>query len=268
MNPKPHIMKTLKKPILLATFLAISSLLYSQMAVVAYMKVKPENNGKYIEVEKAWKKIHEARVKAGEILSWTFYENMYAGADEAYQYAIVTVYKDFAASEKPTNWDEIGKAAYPNFTQKDWDDLLAKTGESRVMSTVEAFYQVVDAGVAGSKPPLYMQISCMNVTPGNEGNYVNLEKDYYKPMHAEVIKNGGMEGWGIWWKYPGNYKDYQYVAVDLYSSPEQIASGNYNEVFKKIFPSMKMEDLGKKTNDARNITEAYMWKMIDDVRAK
>jgi hypothetical protein len=33
------------------------------MAVVEYMRVKPGNFDKYLEVEKTWKKIHEERLK-------------------------------------------------------------------------------------------------------------------------------------------------------------------------------------------------------------
>jgi hypothetical protein len=255
----------MKNPTLLAVLLALASIAFGQMAVVDYMKVKPGNAGKYLEVEKAWRKIHEARVKSGEILSWTLYENMFAGADEAYQYVTVTIYKDFAAYEK-MNWDASSKAAYPNYTSKEWDDLMQKTGESRTISSMDVFNRVVDAGVPSTKAPVYFMLSCMNVKPGAEANYEKLERDYYKPLHAEFIKKGAMEGWGIWSKFPGNMKDYQYVAVNMFSSPEQMWSGNYGEAFKKLFPAMKPEDLAKKTNEARTITESFMWKLLDDVR--
>ena len=105
----------------------------------------------------------------------------------------------------------------------------------------------------------------MNVKPGGEGAYEKLEKDIYKRLHESMIKSGNMEGWGVWAKYPGNYKDYQYVTVNVYSSLAQMKSSNYPDVFKKIFPTMKIDDVTSKTNAARTVTENFIWKQVEDV---
>lgn len=257
-------MKTLKQTFLVLAMLVIATFTMAQMAVVEYMKVKPGDGNKYLSMEKAWKKIHDARMKAGLIESWSLYENMFAGANEPYQYAVVTVYKDMAAYEAE-GYEAAGRAAYPNYNDKDWDDFYIKTNDSRVMSTIDVYTLVTAADAKASKPEKYFALSMMNVKPGGEGAYEKIEKDYYKPMHEDMIKTGKMEGWSIWAKHPGNYRNDQYIAVNSYSTVAQITSGSYFETLKKLMPNMKMDDLAAKTTAARTITEEFTWKMIDDV---
>ncbi len=257
-------MKTLKQVSLIMLILTSTILAFGQMAVVEYMKVKPGDGTKYMNTEIAWKKIHDARMKAGLIDSWTLYETMFSGADDPYQYAVVTVYKNLAAYEVE-GFDVASKAAYPDYDEKDWDDFFAKTSDSRVLSHVEVYFLETGAANMGTKPPKYLTLSAMDVKPGGDDAYLKLEKDYYKPMHEAMIKAGNMEDWSIWSKWPGTYNDFQYMAVNEYSSLDQMSSSQYEDIFKKEFPTMKLEDLSSKTNAARTITENMLWKRIDSV---
>ncbi|CAN5159521.1 hypothetical protein BH23BAC1_BH23BAC1_27760 [soil metagenome] len=256
-------MKTLQKITLFAMFLAISLTTWGQMAVVEFMKVPPGNGAKYMETEKAWKKIQEERLKAGLIEGWTLYQNMFAGADEDYQYVTVTRYKNMAAYEK-SGFEEAAKKAFPEYTDKDWDDFYRKTGESRVLSKADVYHQVMRAD-GPVKPLPYLQISIMKVSPGNEQAYLDLEKSIYKPFHEALIKNGKMESWSVWSKYPGNLKEDQFTTVNGYSSLEQAESQDGAKVFASLFPEMNINDVMKQTEAARTMTEVYIWRAIDYV---
>ena len=62
--------------------------------IVEYMKVKPGMSEKYRECEKAWKLIHQNRVKAGYITGWELEQVMFpSGADSEYDYLIITILK-------------------------------------------------------------------------------------------------------------------------------------------------------------------------------
>jgi hypothetical protein len=117
------------------------------------------------------------------------------------------------------------------------------------------------------KPVKYLQLSNMAVKPGGEATYEKLEKDYFKALHEAAIRGGQMEGWSIWAKYPGNYTQSQYTAVNEFSSLAQIDAIDYSKLFKKAFPGMNVNDLMTKTTNARTIVESAIWKRIDIVEA-
>jgi hypothetical protein len=189
-------MKSFKHKWLAAVLIIVSVNAYSQMALVEYMKVKPGDGGKYLVVENAWKKIHEAQLKAGLIESWTLYEHMFAGADDPYQYATVTVYKDMAAYENASSdsiQTIIGTNAYPDYKDKDWDNFYTKTGESRVLSQAFVYHMLMSADGKPAKPTKYLQLSNMDVKPGGSAAYENLEKTIFKPLHESAMKTGKMQ---------------------------------------------------------------------------
>ena len=98
-------MNKILHPVLCLLFLTISHFSKSQVAVVVYMKVKPGNENKYLEVQKSWKKLHELRLKTGNILTWALYRPMFTGLDYQWQYVTVTLYKDIAAY-KNAHWSD------------------------------------------------------------------------------------------------------------------------------------------------------------------
>ena len=261
-------MKSIKHLWLATVIVAFSLNAFSQMAVVEYMKVKPGDASKYLAVESAWKKIHEARLKAGQIVSWTLYEHMFAGADDPYQYATVTVYKDMAAYENASSDSVqmiIGTSAYPNYKDKDWDNFYEKTGESRVLSQAFVYHMLMGAEGKPAKPTKYLQLSNMNVKSGGSAAYENLEKTIFKPLHEAAMKTGKMQGWSVWYKSPGDYTESQYTTVNNYSSLAEMGSLDYGQLFKSKFPTMSMTDVMKKTEAARTIVQEAVWKIVDIV---
>jgi hypothetical protein len=256
-------MKNFLKPAALLLFLSVSLCGAGQMAIVEYMKVKPGNDSNYLEVEKAWKKLHEVRLKTGQILSWALYEPMFTGQDFEYQYVTVTVYKDLAGYEKAVWSDSLSQMAYPDYKEKDWQEFGKKTGDARVLSQVQVYRLVTEANAKAMKPVKYLQLSNMAVKPGGEGAYEKLENDYFKPLHEAAIKAGQMEGWSIWSKYPGNYTQSKYTAVNEFSSLAQIDGIDYGKLFKKVFPYKSEDELITKTGNARTIVESAIWRRID-----
>jgi len=255
-------MKNYSKVMLAWLAMAFSIGSFSQVVVVDYMKVKPGNVSKYLAIENEWKKIHEARIKAGFITGWALYENMFSGADDPFQYATVTSYKNLAAYEN--SWsDSIVRTSYPDFKEKDWNEFFERTEASRVLSNTKVF-SFVD-GISAKDPNLekYLLISTMQVKPGGEDNYVKMEKTLFKPMHQEIIKTGGMEAWSIWQKNLGSTTDYQYVAVNSFASLEQMDKGDYGKAMAKALPGKTAAEVFSKMYAARLLTETYLFRRLD-----
>ena len=256
-------MKNYSKVMLTWLVMTFSIFSFSQVVVVDYMKLKPGNISKYLAIENEWKKIHEARLKAGVILGWALYENMFSGADEPFQYATVTTYKNIANYEN--SWsDSLASTAYPDYKEKEWNEFFERTDASRVLSSTRVFYFV--DGISAKDPKLekYLQ-STMQVKPGGEDNYVKMEKTLFKPMHQEIIKSGAMEGWSIWQKYLGSSTDYQYVAVNTFSSLEQMDKGDYGKAMARALPGKTAAEIFSKMYAARLLTETYLWRRLDSV---
>lgn len=73
-------------------------------AVIEYIKVKPEDHLKYLEVEqKIWKPMHQERINQGIIASWTLYAVEFSGSADSYNYVAISTYNDTKNLETPWN---------------------------------------------------------------------------------------------------------------------------------------------------------------------
>lgn len=59
-----------------------------------FMKVDNEQESAYMETESLWQKLHEARVKNGDIIGWDLWVLGPGGEDQGFQYLTVTVHND------------------------------------------------------------------------------------------------------------------------------------------------------------------------------
>ena len=62
--------------------------------VFELMKVDNDQEGAYWETEEFWEKIHEQRVKNGDIIGWDLWRLQPGGEDQHYQYMTVNLYDD------------------------------------------------------------------------------------------------------------------------------------------------------------------------------
>ena len=62
--------------------------------VFEFMRVDNEQELIYMETEDFWKKIHEQRVKNGDIFGWDLWRLQPGGEDQGYQYLTVNLYDD------------------------------------------------------------------------------------------------------------------------------------------------------------------------------
>jgi hypothetical protein len=124
-------------------------------------------------------------------------------------------------------------------------------------------YSFVDGLNTSSSPSKYVQVDYMKATPGKESEYVKLEKDIYKPLHAEMVKKGGKEDWGLYaLEMPySSVGAYDYITGNFFSSLTQGNGMSYTETFKKVFPKMDVNAVSTQTNNARKIVRSEMWKL-------
>ena len=77
------------------------------------------------------------------------------------------------------------------------------------------------AGVVAARsddsPRIYV-FDFMKVEPGGEDRYVQAETRWWKPVHAERIKNGSMRSWSLYRvRYPdGAAREYDFLTVNVF----------------------------------------------------
>lgn len=229
------------------------------IGVVDYMKV--ENHNEYLDIEKSWQKIHEVRIKEGMIIGWSVYQVMFKSVKDPYNFVTITWYDAFSKLDKGIS-EKTLKAAYPEKSDKDWEDFYTETYKSRIMITSGVFHQQLSCHKGLDHLSQYYVVNEINVKPGKSKEYIKLMEEVYKPLYVEAIKNDQRASWSLWSKWPGNMKDFQYVSADGYVSLEQIDKVNYVEYFKKLHPEKNIDQISEKIEELRTIANSEMWKMI------
>lgn len=237
-------------------------------AIVECMKVKPENENRYLEVEKSiWKPLHQERAKQGIIAGWMLFKVRFTGTDDNYNYVTVTLFNDPLKIEDP--WKNINPAKV--LPGKDLDAAMKETGESRdlvsgILINRQAF--VYPEGSPGGAK--YLQIDYMKVEQGKEAEYMDVETNIWKPVHNEFIKAGSRVGWSFWSRiFPsGSGQEFQYITVNYFKDWSKIGDADYNDAFNKAHPGKDINTISERTDASRNLVKSELWEYVDGAFAQ
>lgn len=238
-----------------------------QVAVIDYVKVSPEKVGEYLELEDKWKAVHEARLDKGLIISWGLYEVMFMGSADLYNYATVTVYDNLDMFDR--SWDiTFLTDSYPDMDESEIDEFYKYTWETKNLVRNVVLHQMISTAVDPGRLPAYVLVNGMKVVPGGDVEYLAMERDVFKPIHEEGIRQNARAGWALWEMfYGGNYSDYQYVTLDAYYSFKQIENDITSPLFEKLHPNKDFNDVLKKANSIRSIVTREVWRLLEFVEA-
>jgi hypothetical protein len=265
MLTKELIMKR-RPQIILTLLLAVFSLtLFAQnpTTIAAFMKVNPGQGAAYLEVEQAWKKIHEKGVELGLYNGWQLWLKLHRGTEDPYDYITLQWYDDYAQTfgeDAPEGW-QLGL-----FTEEEAVALSEKTIASRDYVHEMVSSLVTTADVQGEVK--YIVVSWMKVNPGMETEYVNMEKEIYKLWAEELISREQMSYWGIWNVWPYAEGESRYFAVQGFANVEQLA-GTFDSLTPgELGLDMSLEELMELTQKTREMVRQEVWVLVDQVWAE
>ena len=113
----------MKKALLTAITLSCICRLPAQeklFLVFEFMRVDNEQELIYMETEDFWKKIHEQRVKNGDIFGWDLWRLQPGGEDQGYQYLTVNLYDDKVKMMSGAgDVEKALKDAYPDLSEEE-----------------------------------------------------------------------------------------------------------------------------------------------------
>jgi len=262
------------KQIISILCLAIFSLLSSnnsvaqdqeqQYVVVEYMKVKPGMMEKYRECEKAWKMIHDARLKAGYITGWEL-ERVVSpnGMNSEYDFVTITQYKNWNAidAEDRSTFGELFKALPEDMSKiadnaEDYRDLVKKE--------IWAGQEIIFA--PGAKNPKYRVENFMSLPKGGWNNWFEMESTFAKPFIEKSIELGNRAGWliGSMIMPRGDEFPYQVSTIDFYDSWEDMGKSD-EAAWKAVHGDMDEEQIGKRIEASRTIVRSEVRVLVDFV---
>lgn len=236
--------------------------------IVENMKVKPGMTSEYLDAEtKVWKKIHQERIKAGNIVGWALYEVRYpSGTDAAYDYVTVTTVSGWDGIEKfYQGWD----ALFAKLSKED-QAVTDKTEQLRDLTMHQVVYQAdgIFKEDFATKPPKYLVVNYMSVPEGRWQEYQDMETKLVKPMHAEQMKSGkGRAAWGFYSQVApfGEEQPYDAYTVDFFNTWQDMNAdgGNFQETLQKVHPGMSPVYYNRKIEESRKLMKGEVWVLVD-----
>ncbi len=260
LNKPTSAMKVLRYSLLLA-MVVTCNMSFCQLAIIDYMRVPPQKESNYLELERLWKKVHAERLKVGTIKSWYLYKVRYSGTESDYQYVVVTMYNTFDDSEN-LYFEGVFDKAWKNLNQ---DSIFNYSYATRELVKSEVFVFVDGTEIKFNDPPKYFYMNYIKVPQGEENNYQDIEKYIWKPIHVELQKERKLASWSLWnlWFY--SHRDYQYLTMNAFYEYQDIDSYNYSETFQKIHQGKDLNTMFKNTDEARESVKTELWELVDFV---
>ena len=234
---------------------------------VDYMKVAPGNEAEYMDVERSiWKPIHEARQRAGNLVSWSLYMIRYpSGTNTEYNFVTVNAYSDFNHTENSFS-DSIVRQAHPDASEADRNKMMNRTDLSRDLVRSEMW--TVNDILAPSSPAKYVTVTHMTVPPGGGEDYLTLEREIWKPIHAASVEAGYRSGWGAYSMiFPnGASEPYNYGTVNFFDEYSDIVADIPDEVWENAHPGYTeamWDDVFNRTREVRSVYDSQLWQLVE-----
>jgi hypothetical protein len=232
---------------------------------VNYVKVNPGMGNQYRELLSTYiKKINEEHIKAGRILGWYTHTVLYpTGSSANYDMTIVTVSNELGLLiEDPVNFRTRLKNILPGANDNTLDNIVNSIGACRTLYKRE-IYTFIDGINMSSAPSAYVEVDFMKSAPGKGAEYVKMEREVFKPLHADLVKQGKRDDWGLY-ALDMPYSDageYNYLTANFFANTGQMTSVNYDETFKKLFPKLDMNATWNQMSALRKIVRSELWKL-------
>ena len=233
----------------------------------AYMKVMPGKDDEYVRLEKAWKKIHLAKKKAGKIDDWSFSRIISpSGANTEYDYVTRNTFlgEDMYAA---TFTDEYMPANWKSLLTLEELELVSHTEEIRTLVKSETWVIIDEVWAEDVKTNAKVfAVNYFSIPKGkSNGDHSKVELDLWKPIHAARVKAGTMKGWVLMdMMLPyGESLPYSSVTIDGYADMRQFLTPWTEDYFKQVHPGKDINAMFKQTTEACTLVKGELRMMID-----
>ncbi|MEX2111265.1 MAG: hypothetical protein WD802_11710 [Gemmatimonadaceae bacterium] len=115
--------------------------------------------------------------------------------------------------------------------------------------------------------PLVVSVAFMKVDPTKHEEYRRLEREIWRPMHQERIKQGQMRSWTVYSvRFPsGTKREYDYAVVNTYKSVADMER-SVADLIPRLHPNIPAAEVSRRTAAARELVRGEMWYQIDHIQ--
>jgi hypothetical protein len=113
--------------------------------------------------------------------------------------------------------------------------------------------------------PSFMLVEFMKVAQGKQADWLKLERETWKPMHALRVKDGGIQSWMAMAQWlPGDESDGPvYGTVTTFRGFPDPLKTNFQALFKQAHPQGDYMSMQAQTQSARSIVRSEIWQVLD-----
>lgn len=232
--------------------------------LVEYMKISSGQEAQYLELEQAWKKLHQERVASGTITGWNLYNVRFPeGTDREYDYVTVTTFGSLDNVEIPYP-DNVLESVMVNGKLP---EIYEKTDQIRSLVNGELWRQIeaVQPETLPSTPSKFVLLDVMKVAPGMGDDYLRMERELFRPIHEERMKEGLINGWIVYsLVLPGGTDiGYNYATVNLFDRLSGVENSYPEDVIKRALPDQEMSTLMQEAIKTRETVRTELWELVD-----
>lgn len=249
-------------------FLTLQGTAFAQSAqpsyvMLSYIKTDRGKASQYLDViKKASSKVWEARVKSGELDFFTLYSvnRIRTNPDDDYDFVAVMGAHSLKPMMDPAkSTRDILKELMPGMDDHTLELTQSEIPSIRMVRKQEVCKLLDILNGEGTK---YYEINYMRTAPGKASEYVNMEKNVFKPVHAERKANGEITAWGIWQVlYPySDKREYDYITANGLNDWDKFVNSDYNAAYKKVFPTGDLNKISAQVGATRTMVKTEVWK--------
>lgn len=116
------------------------------------------------------------------------------------------------------------------------------------------------------RPPLYVSVDCMKSTAAD---YSSVEVDIWQPMHQELVNQGKINSWALYWVRYGDRAKCDYYTVTTYRGQEQLnAHPAIPHVFEAVHENEDFIKAMARTWASRQHVATELWVLVDSTELK
>jgi hypothetical protein len=215
--------------------------------------------------KKSTKKLVEAVMKEEPAIRSTSLSVRLWGGNPAPagQYRMVIIRDGFSIQ----NTDRLASLSQ-KATGMSYDDYMKKATSLRKVTGSTLRQRL--ASTSGDKPVNLaegdiVRTDLMKISPDRAGDYYNMERNDWLPLHAQRVKDGAIKSWGLWTiRSPaGSERVADAITTTIYKDVESAMSNpQYGSVYTKLFPDRNVGTLMDRARTVRTIVRSDYWRVI------
>lgn len=121
--------------------------------------------------------------------------------------------------------------------------------------------------LAQENHPIFAVVDFMKVNQGDEDKYVNVEENYWKPIHQKRIDQGEIIAWELYRvHYTGTDDEYNYATVTLFDDPAKLEHPMQLD-WEQIKPEGDLDKMFAETMASRQLVKEILFMQVDGIDA-